>query len=182
MENLPSKDEALKLLEEHIKDDYQVMHAKTVAEVMARYAKKLKEDENLWYVTGLLHDLDYFEFPDEHPKRELLWYEEWGYPKEFIHAVASHGHRITGLEPTSRLACCLLAVDELCGFLYAYSLMRPSGFEGMEPKSVKKKLKDKAFARAIDREGIFFGVEKFAVDFDEHVNFIIGILWELTKS
>ncbi|MBI2620783.1 HD domain-containing protein [candidate division WWE3 bacterium] len=172
---LPTREEALGLLSTHVKDNYQRLHAKMVAEALGAYAKKLGEDDSLWYITGLLHDLDYYEFPNEHPRIELDWFKEWNYPREMIHAVEAHARSITGTEPQSKLACAILAVDELAGFLYAYSLMRPGGFIGMDATSVKKKFKDKTFARKIDRGGIKYGVEKFGVEFGEHVSFLISV-------
>lgn len=172
-EYLPTKEEAQALLERFVLDDYQKHHAKMVATAMEAYAKELGEDPNLWYVTGLLHDLDYFMHPEEHPGHSLEWFEHWGLPNELIHAVAAHAHERTGIEPASKMASALCAIDELAGFLYAYSLMRPNGFEGMEAKSVRKKFKDKAFAAKIDRNDISYGVEKFGVDFDDHINFLL---------
>jgi lysyl-tRNA synthetase class 2 len=172
---LPSREEALNLLEDHVKEPYQVLHAKMVAAGLEAYAEKFGEDKDLWYLTGLLHDVDYFEFPTEHPKKSLEWFEEWNYPTELTHAVAAHAHERTGVEPESRLAAALIAVDELAGLLYAYSLMRPEGFSGMEVSSAKKKFKDKAFAAKVDRDEIMFGVEKLGVDLGEHIEFLIGI-------
>ncbi len=179
--NLPTRKNAQELLAKHVGDDYQRLHAKMVATALESYAKKLGEDTELWFMTGLLHDLDYFEHPDEHPKISMKWFAEWQYPEELIHAVAAHAHERTGVKPESKLAAALIATDELAGFLYAYSLMRPDGFTGMEAKSVRKKFKDKAFAAKIDRDEIMFGVEKFEVDFDEHVEFLIGVLGEMDE-
>lgn len=175
MKNLPSKEEAFKLLEEHVKDNYQKLHAQMVAESLKTYAQKFGEDEGLWYITGLLHDLDYFEFPEEHVTKEVEWFKQWNYPEELIHAVSAHYWRKTNVLPESRLAAALIAIDELAGFLYAYSLMRPNGWDGMEASSVKKKFKDKTFAAKIDREEILFGIEKLTVDFNEHVSFLINV-------
>jgi len=175
MNNLPTKEEALKLLEDHVKDDYQRLHSKMVALGLEAYAAKFNEDKHLWYITGLLHDLDYFEFPDQHPLKSIEWFKEWNYPQELIHAVAAHYWKKTNEMPTSKLAATLIATDELAGFLYAYSLMRPSGFEGMEASSVKKKFKDKTFAAKIDREEIMFGVQKLDVDFKDHVDLLIDV-------
>jgi putative nucleotidyltransferase with HDIG domain len=179
MSKLPTRQEALELLEEHVKDDYQKHHARMVAACLEAYATKYDEDSELWYLTGLLHDLDYFEHPEEHPKKSLEWFKEWDYSEELIHAVAAHAMDEPRVEPDSKLAACLIAVDELTGFLYAYSLMRPTGWEGMKAKSVKKKFKDKAFAAKIDREEIMYGIEKLGVDFSEHVTFVIDILSKL---
>ncbi len=166
---------AKKMLDELVEDDYQKLHANMVAEAMKGYAKRLGEDENLWYLTGLLHDLDYFIHPNEHPQKSVEWFKKWGFPEELIHAVEAHAHMRTGVKPKSKMAAALIAIDELAGFLYAYSLMRENKFVGMEPKSVKKKFKDKAFARKVDREDIKYGIDEFAVDFDEHIEFLIEI-------
>lgn len=90
--NLPRKEEAQRVLERHVKDEYQRYHAQMVATALHGYAKSLTEDENLWYATGLLHDLDFEEFPDKHPGESLQWFKEWGYPIELIHAVEAHAY------------------------------------------------------------------------------------------
>jgi lysyl-tRNA synthetase class 2 len=179
---LISREEGLELLNKHVADDYQIMHSKMVAKVLEKYAEKYGADEDLWYLTGLLHDLDYFEYPEQHPEVALKWFEERNFPKELIHAVAAHAHTKTNEEPKTKLASCLLATDELCGFIWAYSLMRPNGFEGMEASSVLKKFKDKGFAAKIDREEIQTGVNYFGVDFKEHIDFVISILREFKND
>ena len=166
---------AHKLLENLVKDEYQILHSKMVASALKEYAKKFGEDENLWFITGLLHDLDYYKYPDEHPKQEIEWFKKWGFPQIMIQAVSAHAYKRTGEEPSSRLGAALIATDELSGFLYAYSLMRPEKFEGMEAKSVLKKFKDKAFARKVDREEISYGIEKFGEDFSNHIEFLISV-------
>ncbi len=173
--------DAKKLLEDHVKDDYQKLHALMVAEAMKSYAEKFGEDQTLWYITGLLHDLDYFEYPEEHPAVEIKWFETWNFPKEFVEAVAAHAHERTGVEPETKISSTLAATDELAGFLYAYSLMRPEGFENMDASSVKKKFKDKAFARKVNREDITYGVEKFGIEFSEHVNFLIDVFNKMAE-
>ena len=176
-----TREAALELLEKHVRDDYQQLHSKMVAAGMEAYGKKFGEDADLWYITGLLHDLDYFEYPNQHPNEALKWFETWGFPKEMIHGVAAHAHKASGIEPESQMAAALIAIDELAGFMYAYSLMRPEGFEGMKAKSIKKKFKDKAFARKINREEINYGIEKFDVDFSEHVSFLIDVFQNLPE-
>lgn len=166
---LPTREEAENLLKEHVKDEYQVLHAKMVAAAMEQYAKKYNGDPELWYVTGLLHDLDYFEHPDAHPQTSVGWFKEWGYPEELIHAVDAHSHLHTGKVPETKMAKALIAIDELAGLIYAYSLMRPEGFTRMKAKSLKKKFKDKAFAAKIDRGEIMYGVEQLDVDLGEHM-------------
>lgn len=178
---LPNRKEALKLLKEHVKDDYQILHAHMVAAGLEQYAKKFVEDQELWYITGLLHDLDYFEHPAAHPETGLQWYKDWGYPEEFIHAVAAHGIKLPRIKPESKLAKALIAVDEMSGLLYAYFLMRPTGFEGMEAKSVKKKFKDKAFAAKIDRQEIQYGMDELGVDLVGHVQTLLEAFKDLPE-
>lgn len=177
LSGLPSRDGALKLLEDYVKEPYQILHAKMVAKGMEAYAQKLNQNEDLWYVTGLLHDLDYDKFPDEHPKESLKWFTDWGYPNELIQAISAHAMSSgrTDTQPKTQLDFALIACDEMSGLLYAYSLMRPSGFEGMEAKSVMKKFKDKAFAAKIDREEILMGVEGLGIDLKEHIETLIKV-------
>jgi len=158
---LPSREEAFSLLKKHVLDDYQIKHSQMVGRVLEAYAKKFNEDENLWFLTGLLHDLDYYEFPEEHPQVEIKWFEEMGLPDELIHAVKAHALSLTGETPKTKLASCILATDELCGLIHAYSLMRPNQYEGMEASSVLKKFKDKTFAAKINRKKILKRVEVF---------------------
>ncbi len=174
-EVLLSKEEANKLLEKYIQDDYQKLHSRMVAEVLKEYAKKYGEDEDLWYLTGLFHDLDYYEYPNEHPTKSIEWFKEWKLPQSLIQAVQAHAFDRTGIHPQNNLDSALIAVDELSGLLYAYSLMREGGFNGMDAAGVKKKFKDKAFAAKINRGDISYGIEKFGVDFNEHVTFMIDI-------
>lgn len=174
-------DQALEVLKQHVKDDYQILHAKMVATAMREYAKKLGEDAELWYLTGLLHDIDYFEHPDEHPNISVEWYSHWGLPQELTHAVLAHAHDRTGVEPQTNMAKALCAIDELSGLLYAYSLMRPEKFGNMEASSVKKKFKDKAFAKKVSREDVTYGVEIFDVDFGEHIAFLISVFQNMPE-
>ncbi len=171
--SLPTREEALKFLIEKVKDDYQLHHSQMVANAMESYAKKLGENEDLWYITGLVHDVDYFEFPEVHPVKSLEWFKEMEYPEELIHAVEAHAFMRTGVEPKTILASALIACDEMSGLLYAYSLMRPDGFKGMDTKSVKKKFKDKSFAAKVDRNDINYGIDKLGVDFNEHAQLLI---------
>ena len=179
--SLIPREEALALLEEHVHDDYQIKHSKMVAAVLESYAKQFGADHDLWYLTGLLHDLDYYEYPEQHPEIAVKWFEERKFPNELIHAVKAHAFTKTNEEPKTKLAACLLASDELCGFIWAYSLMRPGGLDGMEASSVMKKFKDKTFAAKIDREEISRGVEFFEVEMKEHIEQIISVLKEFKK-
>jgi putative nucleotidyltransferase with HDIG domain len=178
---LPTREEAQKILEEHVKEPYQLTHAKMVASGMEMYAHKYNGNQDLWYIAGLLHDLDYYEHPDDHPREELKWFAEWGYPEELIQAVSAHafGSKRTDTPPKSIMDFALIACDEMSGLLYAYSLMRPTKFEGMEAKSAVKKFKDKAFAAKIDREEIKMGVEGLGIELKEHAQNLIDVFSKL---
>jgi lysyl-tRNA synthetase class 2 len=178
---LPSYEDAEKLLEKHVKDDYQKHHAHMVANGLKAYAEKFGGNTDLWYLSGLLHDLDYFEHPAEHPNVAVGWFKEWGYSSDLIHAVAAHDHLNTGVNPVTKLAKALIAVDEMSGLLYAYSLMRPERFEGMEVKSVVKKFKDKNFAAKISREEIELGMKLLGVSLEEHAAFLIEVFKKMNK-
>jgi putative nucleotidyltransferase with HDIG domain len=178
---IPNRDEALNLLKEHVKEPYQVLHSKMVAQGLEKYAEKYGEDKDLWYLTGLLHDLDYYEHPSEHPAIALSWFKDWGYPDDLMHAVLAHGFLQPRTPPKTNLAKALIAVDEMSGLLYAYSLMRPTGFEGMEVKSVKKKFKDKAFAAKIDRHEVEYGMNELGVTMDDHAALLIDVFVQMPE-
>ncbi|MCA9371410.1 lysine--tRNA ligase [Candidatus Woesebacteria bacterium] len=177
---LPTREQAQELLEKHVGDDYQRKHAVMVARAMEACAKHFGEDPELWYITGLLHDLDYFKHPDEHPNESLKWFAEWEYPQVLIDAISAHAHGSgrTDTPPRTRIDFALIACDELCGLLYAYSLMRPEGFKDMKAKSAMKKFKDKAFAAKIDREEIRSGVEGLGIELKDHIKRLIDIFQE----
>jgi predicted hydrolase (HD superfamily) len=147
---------------------------------MRAYARRFGEDEELWGITGLLHDLDYERHPDletGHPRIALAELERLDYPPELIRAVASHATYL-GVSRDSPMEKTLYAVDELSGFLMACAYVRPQGIHGLTPKSVKKKMKTPSFAAAIHREELREGAEALGVDFDEHVAFVIAALEE----
>ena len=145
---------------------------------MRAYARKLGEDEELWGVVGLLHDLDYERHPspeDGHPRIAMRHLEEMGQPPEVIRAIASHADYL-GVPRETAMEKTLYAVDELSGFVMACAYVRPEGIHGMTPKSVKKKMKTPAFAAAIPRDHLRQAAEDLGVDFDEHVAFVIAAL------
>ncbi len=147
---------------------------------MRAYARKYGEDEELWAATGILHDLDYEKHPDletGHPRIALRLFEEKGYPRDLIDAVAGHAERL-GVPRETLMAKALYAVDELSGFVAACALVRPTGIEGMKPKSVRKKLGQPSFAAAVDRDELRRGAEELDVDFDEHVALVIAAMAE----
>src|SRR5215211_7182454 len=174
----PSRDEAWQLVEEWIESDSLRKHLLGVEAAMRAYARKWDEDEEVYAVTGLLHDLDYERYPDletGHPRKALELFEERGYPRELIDAVAGHA-TFLGVPRETRMAKTLFAVDELSGFIAACALVRPTGIEGMKPKSVRKKLKQPSFAAGVNREEVQQGAEELGVDFDEHLAFVIAAM------
>lgn len=173
---LPTREEAQKLLEEHVEDEYQRYHAGMVAAAVEGYAKLLDEDADLWYITGLLHDIDFEKHPDEHPGPSLSWFREWGYPDELIHAVEAHAYGYNGFatEPQTKLAAALLACDEICGIFYAYRKLNPIPYGQMKASSIKKRMNEKAFAAKVDRRTIYHGCEALGVDVDTHITNLIG--------
>ncbi len=179
--NLPSREEALELLKKHVRDEYQLLHSRMVANILERYAEKLKQNKDLWYITGLLHDLDFFEHPEEHPFHELDFFKQQNFPEELIHAVAAHYFKKTTIMPETKLAKALLACDEIAGLIYAYAKMRPEGLIGMKASSFKKKFNEKSFAAKVDRDDISLGIEKLGIPFDEHVDFVIKVLSEMDE-
>ena len=174
---LPTKEEAKALLEKHVPDEYQRYHAEMVATAMEGYAGKLGESADLWYLTGLLHDLDFAEHPETHPKESLLWFREWGYPEELIHAVEAHAYGYNGFTtlPQTKLAAALMACDEISGIFYAYRKLNPVPYGEMKASSINKRLKEKSFAAKIERETIYRGCEALGVTLDEHIENLIKL-------
>jgi putative nucleotidyltransferase with HDIG domain len=176
----PSRDEAWGLVCEWTESDSLRKHMLGVETAMRAYAREFGEDEELWGATGLLHDLDYERYPDlstGHPRKALELFEEKGYPRELIDAVAGHASFL-GVPRETRMAKTLYAVDELSGFVSACAYVRPDGIHGMTPKSVKKKLKQPSFAAGVNRDEVREGAEELGVEFDEHVAFVIGAMEE----
>ncbi len=175
-----SRDDAWHLVTEWVESDSLRKHLLGVEAAMRAYARKWDEDEELYAVTGLVHDLDYERYPDldtGHPRYALKELEEKGYPREVIDAVAGHAEFLNVPRET-RMAKTLYAVDELSGFIAACALVRPTGIEGMKPKSVKKKLKQPSFAAAVDRDQVWRGIEELEVDPDEHMTLVIEAMAE----
>jgi putative nucleotidyltransferase with HDIG domain len=175
-----SREDAWQLVTEWVESDSLRKHLLGVEAAMRAYARKWGEDEETYAVTGLVHDLDYERYPDldtGHPRYALKELEERGYPQEVIEAVAGHAD-FMGVPRETQMARTLYGVDELSGFIAACALVRPTGIEGMKPKSVKKKLKTPSFAAAVNRDDIRRGIEELGVDQDEHIALVIGALAE----
>jgi len=176
-----SRAEAWDLLTDWVTSESLRRHCLAVEAAMRAYAGKLGGDEELWSVTGLLHDADYERFGDMddtergHPRSIMAHLESIDAPPEMVRAIASHAdHLHVGRDSDMEKA--LYAVDELSGFLVACAHVRPDGLVRMTPKSVKKKLKTPAFAAAVNRDDVRKGAEELGVDFDEHVAFVIAAL------
>lgn len=175
MENYLDRDYCLSLLKEYTQNESLLKHAFAVETCVRAYAKKFGEDENYWGNVALLHDFDYEKFPtaEEHPFKGAEILREKKFPEDFIQAILSHAD-YTGVKRETLLQKTLFACDELAGFLTAVAYVRPSkSIDEVEVKSVKKKLKDKAFARAVSREDIIKGAEELGIDLDEHIAFCI---------
>jgi putative nucleotidyltransferase with HDIG domain len=175
-----SRAQAWDLLCEWTQSDSLRRHTLAVEAAMRAYAPRFDGDVELWGLTGLLHDLDYERYPDletGHPRYAMAELERLGYPPELVRAVASHATYLEVSRDTP-MEKALFAVDELAGFVLACAYVRPSGLEGMTPKSVKKKMKTPAFAAAVSRDDMTQGAAELGVDFDEHLAFVIAALAE----
>jgi predicted hydrolase (HD superfamily) len=181
MSAIPDREDAWALLCEYTKGEGLRKHALAVETAMRACAKRYGEpdsNEDEWGLTGLLHDFDYemFPTPDQHPFTGSNILCGRGYPDRIIRAILGHA-TYTGVPRDTTMARALFATDELCGFLVACALVRPSkSLDDMEVASVKKKLKDKAFARSVNRDDIHQGVEELGVTLDDHVRFVIDSL------
>lgn len=172
-----TREEAWKLLREWTRSEALIVHARSVEIVMRAAAHRYgngPDDEERWGVTGLLHDADYDQWPDDHPQRIIAWLRERG-EDEIAHAVSAH-HTAWGAAYDALLDKALLACDEITGFIGACCFVRPDGIHSLTAKSVKKKLKDKSFAAKVDRGEVSAGVDKLGVDLGEHIEFVIGAL------
>jgi putative nucleotidyltransferase with HDIG domain len=179
-----SRDAAWELVCEWVDSESLRRHLLGVEASMRAYARQFGEDEELWAVTGLVHDLDYERYPDletGHPRHAIAQLTDLGYPQEVIDAVAGHAD-FMGVPRETRMAKTLYAVDELSGFIGACAMVRPTGIEGMKPKSVRKKLKQPSFAAGVNREEVQRGMEELGVDPDEHMRLIIGALEERAEE
>lgn len=163
-----TREDALLLLDEFNQEESHMTHALTVGYVMRHFADLYSGDPDLWEITGLIHDLDYEKFPDEHCVKTGEILEERGWPDDIIRAAVSHGYpSCTDIEPLTDMEKVLYTIDELTGLVYAAALMRPTRMEGMSLKSLKKKWKDKSFAAGVNRELITTGAEKLGMPLDE---------------
>lgn len=182
-ETLPSREQAWQLLCEWTLGESLRKHARAVEYAMRAYAQKYGEDQEKWGVVGMLHDFDYERFPDQrHPQLGSDVLREQGYPEDVLRAILSHAD-YTGVARENLMEHALFATDELCGFLTACALVRPDkSFDTLEPSSVKKRMKDKAFARTVNRDDLWKGAEELGLSFDEHCTFVISKLREIQEE
>lgn len=175
--NVLSPNEAEELLNSWVLNDRLKLHMKQVAHLMKTWAKDKEElneaDQWRWEMAGLLHDADWDQWPDQHCKKIIEELEAKNIDPEIIHAIASHGPAHFGVDPQTKMDKMLYAFDELSGFIHAYSLMRPNGYEGMDVKGVKKRLKDKAFAAGVSRDDLNDAASRCGIPLDELIEFAI---------
>ena len=174
-----TRDEAWQLFCEWTPSESLRRHVLAVEACMRAYARKFGEDEEKWGITGLLHDMDYEKHPtpDEHPMVGVRELERWGYPEDVLEAIKGHADYLNVPRDTL-MSKTLYAVDELSGFVTACALVRPEGLEGLKAKSVRKKMKQKSFAAAVNREDIVRGAEELGVNLNEHIDFVTAALRE----
>ncbi len=182
--NLPSREDAWNLLCEYTQSESLRKHARSVEQALRAYARTWGEDEDLYGIVGLLHDFDYEKYPtmEDHPYKGTEILREKGYPEEVITAILGHAS-YTGVPRDTRLAKTLFACDELVGFMFAVTFVRPSkSIHEVKPKSVTKKLKQPSFAASVNREDIEQGITELGVDRDEHIQFVIDAMKEIDEE
>jgi putative nucleotidyltransferase with HDIG domain len=180
---MPTRAEALALVHEHTQSESLRKHMLAVEAAMRAYARRFGEDEERWGLAGLLHDFDYERWPNaersataEHPSEGVRMLREAGYPEDVCEAILGHAD-YTGVPRTTRMAKTLFAVDELTGLITATALVKPSrSVHDVDVSGVRKKMKDKAFARGVNRDDVINGAAELGVDLDEHVGFVLGAM------
>ncbi len=173
----PTREQAWEMLTRYTKSEALRRHALAVEASTRSYARRLGEDEELWGVTALLHDFDYEIHPtlDKHPQDGATILRREGYPEEVIEAILSHAEHLS-LPRDTPLKRALFACDELSGFVHACGLVRPTGLDGLEPKSVKKKLKQLSFAAGVHRDEVYQGAELLQLSLDDHIRNVVEAL------
>lgn len=173
---MPSREEALQLLSEWVPNAALRNHMKSVEAAVRWYARQRGADEEEWGLAGLLHDLDWEKYPEEHPLRAVDELRARGYSANVLHAILAHRGDFTHVEPASDLDKHLLACDEITGLITATAYMRPTGIDDLTAKSVVKKMKDKAFARGVSREDVVQGAELIGVELSQHITNVISAM------
>src|SRR5438445_4963457 len=181
--DIPSREHTLALMHEYTASDSLRKHMLAVEDAMRAYAGQFGEDTERWGITGLIHDFDYERFPnnahsptEEHPSEGVRVLRSHGYPEDILEAILGHA-QYTNTPRVSKMAKTLFAVDELTGLITATALVRPTkSVHEVEARSVRKKMKDKAFARGVNRDDVINGAQELGVDLDEHITFVIGAM------
>jgi len=181
--DIPPREQTLALMHEYTASDSLRKHMLAVEGAMRAYAAKFGEDEERWGTAGLIHDFDYERFPnnahsptEEHPSEGVRVLRGRGYPEDILEAILGHAH-YTNTPRQSKMAKTLFAVDELTGLITATALVRPTkSVHEVDARSVRKKMKDKAFARGVNRDDVINGAQELGVDLDEHIAFVIGAM------
>ncbi|TMD67406.1 MAG: HDIG domain-containing protein [Chloroflexi bacterium] len=183
---MPTRDDAYRLMTTHVKNENLQKHMLSVEAAMRFYARKYGEDEEIWAMTGLLHDCDYEEYPDlkEHTRVLAQWLSEDGYDERIIYAILAHNDLNLTTHPRNNLLSrALYACDEVTGMITATALVRPNkSIIGLEVSSVRKKMKSKGFAAGVNREDLFKGAEELGVDLDEHIAFVIQAMSSIADT
>jgi putative nucleotidyltransferase with HDIG domain len=178
-----TREQAWETLTKYTQSEALRRHALAVEAAVGAYARKFGEDEELWRVTALLHDFDYEMHPtlDKHPQDGAPILREEGYPEEVVEGVLSHAEHL-GLPRDTPLKKTLFACDELSGFIHACGLVRPDGIDTLEPKSVRKKLKQPSFASGVNRDDVYKGAELLGVELDQHIAFVIEAMRPIARD
>lgn len=187
--SLPTRADALALMHEYTQSDSLRKHMLAVEAAMRAYAAKFGEDVERWGLAGLIHDFDYERFPNAehsptegHPAHGVRLLRERGWPEDILDAIMGHG-TYTGVPRQTRMAKTLFAVDELTGLVTATALVRPSrSVNEVDARSVKKKMKDKGFARGVSRDDVMLGAQELGVDLDEHIQFVVDAMRGAAES
>ncbi len=188
-DGLPSRDDALALLHEYTQSDSLRKHMLAVECAMRAYATKFGEDPERWGLAGLIHDFDYEKFPNAehsategHPAHGVRVLRDKGWPEDILQAILGHA-TYSGVARETRMAKALFAVDELTGLITATALVRPSrSVNEVEARSVRKKMKDKAFARGVNRDDVINGAQDLGVELDEHIQFVVDAMRASAES
>ena len=178
------REDAYSLMCEYTTNKSLRQHMLAVEVCMRHYAKRGEQDVEKWGIVGLLHDFDYERWPDppDHPLKGSEILAEHGYPEDVIYAIKSHADYLEDCPRVSPMDKTLYACDELAGFIAAVAKVRPDGMQGMKPKSVRKKLKQKSFAAAVNREDIVNGAEDLGVELNEHIQFMIDAMTSIENE
>jgi len=183
---MPTRDDAYALMTSHVKNENLQKHMLSVEVAMRFYARKYGQDEELWAITGLLHDCDYEEYPDlhQHTQVSAQWLRDGGYDDRIIYAILAHNDLNQATHPRSDLLSkALYACDEITGMVTATALVRPNkSILGLEVSSVRKKMKSKGFAAGVNREDVLQGAAELGVDLDEHIAFVIQAMSSVAET